>query len=135
MARSNTMQYLDKDNNPIAPERWQWVAYYADGTTLFQFDPNVEIYHYFAEVETDKVKSFGLISPRAGEIKSAIKIIPKNAKLIHYYDNIVHQPLNGAAVRYRLYCFGYEVNGEKKIWSVLPTDVVVEGSVDDLEVL
>lgn len=136
------MEYLDKDSNPVSPELWQWVAFYTDGSILYQFDPNVEAYHYFGDIEQDKVTKFGLISPRADGVKSYIVDVPNGAKLIHYYDNIIQQPLGGETVHHRLYCFGYEINDtetekirEKKIFTVLPSDVVITGEVENVEVL
>lgn len=124
-------EYLDKENNPVEVERWRWVAFYKDASYLTQFDDENFVYHYFDEIEQDKVLAFGLVS----DGKQFIKNIPPEAKLIHYYDNLVHQPMGGSPVNYRLYCFGYQTKDEKRIWTILPTDVVIEGNIKDMELL
>lgn len=127
------MQYLDSDGQAVAPERWQWCVFYNDGTELCQFDSEKHEYHYFREIEQDKIEAFALVSLDGS--KQIIRDVPSGAKLIHYYDNIIQQPINGPQVRSRLYCFGYDLDGDEKIWTVLPSDEVVEGVVDDLSVL
>lgn len=127
------MPYLDKENNPVIPEKWQWIAVYKDGTGIRQFDYENQAYHYFAEIEQAEVSRFGLICPDTGKI--IIKDIPEGAKLIHYYDNIMQHPIGGTAVHHRLFCFGYELGKEKVIWTMLPSDVVIRGDLEDIEVM
>lgn len=129
------MKYLDKENNPVEPEKWCWVVLYSDKTALEQFDMLNEKYHYFAEIDQSRVEAFGLVSIRTDGVKQLFKPIPNGAKLIHYYDNIIQQPLGGTAIHHRLYCFGYELGKEKHIWTVLPTDVVVEGKINNIEII
>jgi len=124
------MQYLDKEGNPVTPERFIWVVFYSNNERLMQFD--TDGYHYFDEIDQPMVQAFGMVS---SDGKQTIKTIPKGAKLIHYYDNIVQQPMGGTAIHHRLYCFGYELGKEKVIWTVLPTDVVVEGRIDNIELM
>lgn len=122
--------FKSKDGEPVQEEVWQWFVEYEDGSQLCQFDYHKEEYHYFAEIEQDKVKRFGLINHYTG--KEAAFDPPKKSKLVHYYDNIVSQPMGGEAVAYRLYCFGYELKGKKHIFTILPNNFLIEGTVSGI---
>ena len=127
------MLYLDKTGEPVQEERWTWVAVYNDETTLVQFDRTDETYHYFDEIDKDKVVRFGLANHQTG--KTALIEIPSGAKLIHYYDNLIQHPLGGTAIHHRLYCFGYQLGKDKKLLTVLPNDFIVEADSNKIGVL
>ena len=97
-------------------------------------------YNNFASIDLDNVAKITMLCPTNGKQYSVD--LPEGSKLIHYYDNIIQQPLDGTAIHHRLYCFGYEIQDsetdkirEKKVFTILPTDVVLHGEVDNIEVL
>jgi hypothetical protein len=116
--------FLSKTGEPVQIELWTWVAIYNDDSALVQFDFDTEQYHYFDEIQTDKVIKFGLVNRANG--KSHLLDIPTNSKLIHYYDNLLQSPLGGTVEHHRLYCFGYQNKTTKKIFTILPNDFIVE---------
>lgn len=127
------MGYVSKEGEPLNEERWVWRVAYKDDSTLSQFDRETETYHYFGEIDNDKVVSFSMLHPETGrEYKLEV---PEGAKLIHFYDNIVQAPIGGTAISHRLYCFGYELGKTKKILSILPNDFIVESDPNKIGVL
>lgn len=133
-------EYKAKDGTIIDLERWVWVVTYKDESLHYQFDSATGTYNNFASINLDEVSRITMLCPRNGKQYSVD--LPKDAKLIHYYDNIIQQPLGGTSVHHRLYCFGYEVIDtdtekvkEKKIFTMLPTDVVIHGEVENMEIL
>lgn len=128
------MQYTDENGEIIQPERWSWLAVYNDNTVFHQFDSATGLYHYFREIDHSKVLRFGLKS-MVNE-KHFVFDVPKDAKLIHFYDNFIQQSMAGGnSLHHRLYCVGYELGKDKKIYTMLPTDVYIVGSVEDIGVL
>lgn len=126
-------QFLSKDNEPVAQERWQWVAVFSDGSELKQFDYDTVTYHYFGEIDHEKVSKFGLVNPQTG--KRFLLDVPSGGKLIHFYDNIIQQHLGGPTVTHRMYCVGYENGKDKIIFTVLPNDFVVQGDPEKIGVM
>lgn len=133
-------EYKAQDGTIVDLERWVWVVTYKDESLHYQFDSVAGTYNNFASINLDQVARITMSCPENGKTYSVD--LPKDAKLIHYYDNIIQQPLGGATVHHRLYCFGYELPdtesdsaGEKKLFTILPTDVVVHGEIENMEVL
>lgn len=125
-------QFKAKDGTLVDRERWGWVVEYKNGSYLFQFNEGTGEYNNFASINLPEVDS---IYMQNIEGKQFYLKIPAGAKLIHYYDNIIQSKINGQSTSYRLYCFGYELGKEKKIFTILPTDVVIHGEVENVEVL
>ena len=121
-----------KDGTEIEQERWGWQVIYKDGSQHHQFDVASNTYNNFASIDLDKVQH---VVMHNFEGKSKILRIPEGAKLIHYYDNLISQPLGGSVTHHRLYCFGYETEDEKVIYTILPTDVIIRGEIDEIEVI
>lgn len=126
------MQFRAKDGTDVEQERWGWIVTYSDGSLHQQFSPD-GTYNNFASIDLDRVARITMFCFENGKTYSVD--LPKDAKLIHYYDNIIQQPIGGTAIHHRLFCFGYEVGDTKKIFTLLPTDVVVHGEVENVEVL
>lgn len=117
--------FSNKDNEPITEETWQWVALYNDGTVLKQFDYETGEYHYFADIDTDKIIKLGMIN--RSTMQNYETDIPAGATPVHYYDNFIQQPLGGEQTQSRVYCFGYELDGETNLQSILPDNSLIKG--------
>lgn len=124
------MQFTSKQGDTVTPERWQWIADYGNGSGIRQFDYQNIQYHYFGEIDHGKTKKFGLIQPETG--KHYIIDIPEGAKLIHFYDNIIQQPIGGEQVAHKLYCFGYETESTKRVLVMLPNDFIIEADPEKI---
>lgn len=120
------MSYRAIDGSLVDRERWGWIVEYWDGTQLHQFDDATGEYNNFGSIDQDKVSSVKMHNFSGEEY--TIKI-PNGARFIHYYDNIISQPLGGYPIHTRIYCFGYELNGRKTMFSILPDDSIVDGTV------
>lgn len=127
------MQYKSHDGTIIELERWVWVVTYRDGSQHYQFDSSNGTYNNFGSIDLREVSRITMLCPENGKTYSVD--VPKGATLVHRYDNIIQQPLGGTMVQYRLYCFGYETAESKKLFTILPTDIVIHGEVDNIDVL
>lgn len=125
--------FLAKTGEPVEIESWTWVAIYNDDSTLVQFDFATNTYHYFDEIEKDRVSKFGLVNTVTG--KNTFLDIPKGAKLIHFYDNIIQNPIGGSTVHHRLYSFGYELKKDKVIKTILPNDFIISTDPNNIGVI
>lgn len=131
-------EFKAKDGATVDVVRWVWVVTYKDGSSHYQYDSQNGEYNNFASIDLDEVARITMLCPENG--KTYAVDLPDGAKLIHYYDNIIQNPLGGEAIHHRLFCFGYEILEnekvkEKKIFTILPTDVVVHGEIENVEVL
>lgn len=133
-------EYKAQDGTIIDLENWVWVVTYKDGSSHYQFDSTTGVYNNFASINLDEVSRITMLCPKNG--KQYAVDLPEGSKLIHYYDNIMQQPLGGVTVHHRLYCFGYEILDtesdhirEKKLFTILPTDVVIHGEIENMEIL
>jgi hypothetical protein len=115
-----------KDGTDVTPERWGYVITYLDGTKYHQFDKKNKKYNNFAGVKTDKVSNITMVNLESGESHSVD--LPQGSRVIHYYDNIISAPMGGSVTHHRLYCFGYELNGNDKIYTILPDDTLIDGT-------
>jgi hypothetical protein len=127
------MQYTAQDGTLIDLEKWVWVVTYRDGSQHYQFDSSNGKYNNFASIDLASVAKITMLCPENG--KTYTVEVPKGATLVHRYDNIIQQPLGGQMVKYRLYCFGYETEDSKKLFTILPTDVVIHGEVENIDIL
>lgn len=127
------MQFKAKDGTNVDIERWGWIVTYSDGTLHHQFDIATGNYNNFGSIDLDRVSRITMFCFENN--KTYAVDLPVGAKLIHYYDNIVQTPMGGTAIHHRLFCFGYELDGEKKLFTIIPTDVVVHGEIQNIEVL
>jgi hypothetical protein len=125
--------FLSKTGEPVEIEKWTWVAIYDDDSALVQFDFNKDIYNYFDDIQKEKVVKFGLVNTVTG--KNTFLDIPKGAKLIHFYDNILQSPQGGSTLHHRLYCFGYELKKDKVIKTILPNDFIISADPSDIGVI
>jgi site-specific DNA-adenine methylase len=106
------------------PEYWQWVATYTDGSELYQFDAQTEMYHQFKEIEQDRLASFTMYNNQDDPPEITIPW-KKGRKLIHFYSNTMTFSSNGSRSSSKEYCFGYEEDGHKVILHILPDDSIV----------
>lgn len=109
-----------KFNGEVIPlERYVWIASYDDGSYLKQFDERDCSFHQFKEINQSKLSHF-IMQSTEEESKRYELIFMEGMKLIHYYRNIILNFGTKQEKRFRLYCFGYEKNGNKFIVSIWP---------------
>ena len=118
------MVFIAKDGTEVPLERWGFCITYDNGEEHHQFDVENKRYNNFNSIDLDRVTSITMKSFQTDKKHSLD--IPKDATLIHYYDNIVQRDFDGNTTHTRWYCYGYELNGEKKIYSIRSDDTVVE---------
>jgi hypothetical protein len=117
------IQYIHQPTGDIVQrEIWRWVAIYADGSALRQFElaDGRAIFHKFAEIETDKLFIFRLEHDTEQPIDV---LIPHAAKPIHYYKHTIarHEQRHesGQSItwedRIKWYVIGYELDGRKSL--------------------
>lgn len=122
--------FTSKDGEPVNEERWQWKVIYKDGSELYQFDYEKQKYHYFAEIDQEQVAQFGMVNI---ERDSDVMLeIPDGSPIFHYYDNLVQQPLGGEQTVHRLYVFGFDLGTDKIIYSILPNNFLIKGTVSGI---
>lgn len=113
-------------------ERWCWQAVYTDGTTQYQFD--TDGYHKFGEIRQDDLYTFSMISSE-GKRPYIIHWGP-GRKLIHFYLNYRLDIGLPTERFFRIYCFGYEQDGNKVILCIMPDDgVVITDDVNKVKVV
>ena len=103
-------------NEPIERERWRWVCYFKDGTTLEQFaveDGKGGVFHRFAEIDQLKLHEFHMVHD---VYKPIIIKLPEGASLVHYYTTSFIQTLSPDGIhtitsKYKGYKAGFKLNG------------------------
>lgn len=110
-------------------EEWGWEAHYLDGSILKQFDDEGK-FHKLREIQEDRLKVFWMIEQTVPHRRYGI-VWRAGLKLIHYYDRYV---LRDEAVRFTIYCFGYEeklgFSKRKVIKKIMPDGNLIEDSED-----
>lgn len=119
-----TRQYKAVDGTYVDQERWGWVVTYKDGTELHQFDKDNNVYNNFASIG-DNVSKITMVNMVTNDSRSVT--LPKGASVVHYYDNHIISPMVGEMTKTRSYVFGYELDGEQEVFSILPDDTIVTG--------
>lgn len=116
----------------VANERWQWIAVYGDGKFLKQFDDS-GIFHQFKEIDQAKLTIFSMVS---GNKQINVEFKPDKMKLIHFYQIHGRRFACGPDVQYKLYCFGYAMNGINHIFVILPDDnIAITDDADKVKLL
>lgn len=117
-------------------ERWAWGAIYEDGSEIRQFG-NDGIFHQIGEVEQDRVSIFVLYNTeRPQEQNGRIDIlVPRGARLIHKYRNIVLNFGTEGVRQVRVYIFGWKKGNEYHINFVLPDGRIVQSDRDDVDMM
>lgn len=116
----------------VANERWQWIAVYGDGTFLKQFD-DTGIFHQFKEIDQEKLTIFSMVS---GTKQINVEFKPDKMKLIHFYQIHGRRFPCGPDMQYKLYCFGYAMNGINHIFVILPDDnIAITDDADKVKLL
>lgn len=107
----------------VEREPWRWVAVYADGTTLEQFD-NIGTFHRFAEIDQSKVTTFKMVHD---SLPAVVLLMPEGCdKLIHFYrKGRLDYMGEGGGTPFRMYCFGYEKAGINHYYVIAPDDSVI----------
>lgn len=123
------MDYFDKDGGKVNVETWVWGVTYDDGTELHQFGSQGD-YHYFAEIEMERVTMF--VMYRSDNMAVRIDMPLKSdiegrhhnpLKLFHGY---IRRVLENETVRQTVYLFGWEdPRGTKSYTYILPDDRIV----------
>lgn len=115
---------------PIALERWVWVAVYSDGTSLRQFDPDTGRFHRFSEIDLERLAAFALQDVTDPERLLEVRISP-GRRPIHFYRNLRLNVGTPEEARVRVYCFGYQETlhgrNHKVILQVHPNGTVIVG--------
>jgi hypothetical protein len=108
-------------------ERWRWIAQYADGQVLHQFDAKTGLFHQLREIDQSRLAKFRMINPDTGQFYD-IDWNPAR-KLIHYYMRTRVEAGTPEERRFTSYAFGYETHiagvSHKVILVILPDDNVV----------
>lgn len=103
----------------VEGEPWFWVARYADGTSLAQFDADDHAFHQFSEIDLARLAAFEVRRAVAGGQVFSIPIRP-GMRPIYFMR---HQRLHvgtPAEVRVKLFCFGFqETVGGRNVKAVL----------------
>lgn len=114
--------FTARTGEPVELEKWRWIAHY-ENDQLLQFDEATGRFHNFDEIETDRLVAFAMTNG----VRTLTVPIPDGATPVHFYDNIIQNPMNGEPVRHRLYGFGYKYSKSKqRLWMILPNDFIVE---------
>lgn len=112
------------DGSMVKVERWQWVAEYASGETIYQFDDRDKTFHSIKELDLSKVVRFGMVT---GGKKMIIDVNPKEMQVFHYYLNFGEIVNDKAKLTSRVYVFGYKHRGSSNTnyFFILPNDEIV----------
>jgi hypothetical protein len=115
------------DGEAVAGEPWYWVARYADGSHLAQFDAGDRTFHRFSEIDPERLETFVLQAAFAPSLRFELPL-RTGMRPIHFYRNRVLNAGTPEEVRVRLYCFGHQrtLGGRnvKTILEVYPTGTV-----------
>lgn len=128
------MNRIFKFKNPenqiedVEEEAFKWRVFYADNTSLEQFQEEGLIFHQFREIDKSKlVRSFQMIARDMDIIYTILP--PVGSKLIHFYKNFIYNAGTQFEKRNRAYIFGYEQNIAGKIhktlWVISPTGELI----------
>lgn len=117
-------KYKSKKNELVVPERWQWVAEYDSGETIYQFNDKEETFTSITELDLDKVVRFGMVSK---DKKMIIEVNPKEMQIFHYYLNFGRLNNNHAEITDKIYVFGFKHRGSSNaVYNfILPNDQII----------
>jgi hypothetical protein len=104
----------------VPPERWQWVAYYTDGTVLKQFADDHR-YHQFDEIQQDKLEGFVMVCQGCQPFIIHWK---PGRKLIHFYQTRRLEVNTPRDTTIKMVCFGYQQGEMKVINVIMPNDQI-----------
>ena len=125
------MQFTNSEGKYIDLERFVWIAFYNDNTSLSQFDTDTQTYHYFREIEQSKLIVFRILDTSNNQTYD-LQFDPSTMKLIHFYRTLV---VKGAATtQIRLTCFGYETKGGVVINVLLPDSRLITTNNKDFHI-
>lgn len=116
-----------------------WIAEYADGKALPQFDPDTGLEHKFSEVDQSKLVKFGWYNftpslvikvPHAVAnplVSTCTVTIPEGHKLIAYRTNALKFNLSGEIKGHEAIAYVLGIEGKFKM--IIRTDGVIEVEV------
>lgn len=111
----------------IEKEPWAWVAEYADGTFLKQFDDD-GVFHRVGEIDQDRLRAVHL---EKNEKKITI-LWQAGMKLVHKYRHYVFDVGTPYEIKVKVYIFGYKYNGQRFFSFIKPDDTVIYSLNDQL---
>jgi hypothetical protein len=132
-------KYYAKSGVEVIPEKWCWIVELADGTIHEQFDSRNGEYNTFDTIQelcntrNSHPVRLGMVNLETDRV--ATIDTPEGVKLIHFYDNFIKSGADGKPVTTRIYCFGYQDGSEKKIYSIMPGDFLVEVEPEKITLL
>jgi hypothetical protein len=121
------MMFKNKKGEDIELERWVWAVLYKDKTYLKQFDEDTKEYHYFDEIEKEKLDVF--IMQQADDPTRRFEMkMEEGMEPIHFYRNTRLGIGTDQEQFFKTYCFGYKekVGGKvkKTILQIFPSGIV-----------
>lgn len=129
----NTMaiRYKHTETGEFAnKEAWRWVAVYADGSNLRQFDldPDGAHFHRFDEIDIENIVELIMEHDTLAPVRI---FIPNDAKPIHFYRNYV---LKNDTERLKHYCVGFEL-GKFRYCCVITdkNEVIITDDFDNIK--
>lgn len=125
------MEFTNSNGKRIDLERFVWIAFYNDNTSLSQFDTDTQTYHYFREIEQSKLMVFRILDTSNNQTYD-LQFDPSTMKLIHFYRTLV---VKGASTtNIRITCFGYETDAGVLINVILPDGRLITTNKKDFHI-
>lgn len=120
----------------VQPELWQWEAHYNDGTFLCQFGAD-GVFHQFREIDQSCLHAFRMVSIER-EHSYTLLFDPASMKLIYFYRHVWLNHATPEELRFKLYCFGYELRTRPKVrqlFVITPSgEMIVTDDIDQLRI-
>lgn len=122
------VEYRDVE---VPREPWAWIARYADGTELYQFEDAEKgakgVFHQFAEINRADCRALIMRHDSGREVHCCI---PEGAQPFHFYRNLRKEHGDGTVEKFRSYVFGWKL-GERVLYQyILPDHTVVTAAKD-----
>lgn len=125
------MQFTNSEGKYIDLEKFVWIAFYNDNTSLSQFDTDTQTYHYFREIEQSKLIVFRILDTSNNQTYD-LQFDSATMKLIHFYRTLV---VKGASTtNIRITCFGYETDAGVVINVILPDGRLITTNKKDFHI-
>ena len=125
---------MSKNTNTMGSSPYMWVAVYADGSSLLQYEQveesNKIVTHSFYDINQSKLDYFIVVSKEDVTRKYVLKFTPQMKKLIYYEDKYMNVKMDSRNPEvldkgYAKTCVGYENEGEKIIVEIYPHGEII----------
>jgi hypothetical protein len=115
-----TFTYLGRNGvESVDGEPWFWVARYADGTSLAQFEATDKTFHQFSEIDLGRLSALEVRRAVAGGQIFSVQIAPGMRPVFFMRHQRLHVGTPDEA-RVKLFCFGYqETVGGRNVKAIL----------------